>query len=144
MLNNLAHTQTYESCAFLPSVYGYNGLQITKFKFSDPMHVNGYTYFAGGQQNDGSIKSARISVVTFTGTITCVLHYLPSQSERDALCDAVANAKDSGVAIRLARVPQATAGWFCGIVPADQVPEDRRFIEGESTQSTQGRPWHRK
>ena len=119
MINITTHADFEASCVFVPSCYGYRGTSVTSFLFTEPLTLTGFVYSA----ERGSLVVQSPAV----GSVTCVLQYLPA-AEVELLCDAVASAVKKGVAIRLARVPQASRGWFCGIVLADTpVPIEEVF-----------------
>jgi hypothetical protein len=128
MLNMITHADSDASCVFVPSSYGYRGGSVTSFIFTEPLSITGFVFNA----ERGSLVVQSPAV----GSVTCVLQYLPP-AEVVQLCDAVASAVSKGVAIRLARVPQASRGWFCGIVLADTpVPTEEVF-----SPIADARPW---
>lgn len=117
-------SEALASCSFIPSSYGYRGVSVTQFAYSDlSLKLSGINF---------DPIAGVLSVQTAMGVVQCVLRYLPAD-EVAPLCDAVSAAVSQGAEVRLARVPQAGPRWFCGIVLSSDYKEQKATVDP--------RPW---
>ena len=111
--NMSSHAASDATCVFLPTIF--KGVSVTNFIYTEPLAL--VSFVISPDNVSLSVKSYAI------GSVVCVLECIPAD-QVSRLCDAVASAVAKGVAIRLARTPQSSRGWFCGIVLADSVVPD--------------------
>ena len=114
------------ACTFIPSSYGYRGVAVTQFKYTDPMRIYSLNY-------DGVAKILSIGTAS-NGVIQCVLRYMP-EDEVKAFCDAVDYAFNKKEWVCLASVPDAAARWFCGITHAEHQQKQQQSVAADP------RPW---
>lgn len=116
------------ACTLIPSSYGYRGVAVTQFKYTDPMRIYGLNF--------DSVAGVLSIQTASNGVIQCVLRYLPP-AQVAKLCDAVHYAFTNKHFVCLASVPQAGPRWFCGIIHSDDWEQKQQKIESESDP----RPW---
>jgi hypothetical protein len=115
----------WDSCAFVPTYFGFRGRQVTQFVYGLTLRLSGFNF---------DPIAGVLSVQTPVGVVQCVLRYLPVD-EIAPLCDAVSQAVDKGAEVRLARVPEADVRWFVGLQLANRVVDPVEVV------SRDPRPW---
>ncbi len=116
------------ACTLIPSSYGYRGVAVTQFKYTDPMRIYGLNF--------DSVAGVLSIQTASNGVVQCVLRYLPP-AQVAKLCDAVQYAFTEKHLVCLASVPQAGPRWFCGIIHEQLTPKKKNTIHDDSST----RPW---